>query len=66
MPLYIVKAGEKERLIEARNKSAARNFAARDLITIDKASNADCFRLAKAGVEVEVANEEEAAESAAE
>ncbi len=59
MPLYLMKSGEgealKERLVEANNIQVARNFVARDIIQGEKAGQADLFRLAKAGVEIEVA-----------
>lgn len=57
MPLYLVATGEgeakKERLIDANNINAARNHAAKDTIKVERAGQADLFRLAKAGVDVE-------------
>lgn len=59
MPLYLMSHGEDEakieRLIEANNIQVARNFVARDVIKGEKAAQKDLFRLAKAGVEIEVA-----------
>jgi hypothetical protein len=61
MPLYVTTIGEgeakAERLVEANNKAVARNFAARGLVKVEIASQADLFRLAKAGKEVEVATD---------
>lgn len=59
MPLYIVSSGEgdqkKERLVEANNKASARNFVARDQYAVEVAGQAELFRLAKSGVDIEVA-----------
>lgn len=59
MPLYIVTTGEgdakKERLVEANNPSAARNFVVRDSVKAEIADQKRLFELAKAGVEIEVA-----------
>lgn len=61
MPLYLTKTGLGEaiveRLIEANNKAVARNFVARDMVAVELAGQADLFRLAKAGKEVEVAKD---------
>lgn len=65
MPTYIVKhpdaeaeGGSKERLVEASDSRQARAFVAKGLITVDKASSADLFRLSKAGAELEDATKE--------
>lgn len=62
MPLYVVKTGEgedaKERLVEANNKAVARNFVARDMVKVELAEGEAVHRLAKAGVEIEVATPE--------
>jgi hypothetical protein len=59
MPLYRVEIGEgeakKERLVEAGDSRNARSFVAAQLLKVERASQADCFRLAKAGVEIEAA-----------
>lgn len=56
-PIYLVSTGEGEakveRLIEANNINAARNHAAKDTIKVERAGQADLFRLAKTDVEVE-------------
>jgi len=61
MPLYIVSTGEgeakKERLVEANNSPVARNFVARETVTVALATQHDLFRLAKAGVDIEVAKD---------
>lgn len=57
MPLYLVSTGKDEakveRLIDANNINAARNHAAKDTISVERAGQADLFRLAKADVEIE-------------
>jgi hypothetical protein len=53
MPLYRVQNGDKERLVEANNMAAARNFVARSVLSIEVAKPTDLFRLAKTGIEVE-------------
>lgn len=59
MPLYLAKLGQGENLqeflVEASNKQVAQNHVARKVIEVEKASQADLFRLAKAGAEIEVA-----------
>lgn len=51
--VYLAKVGETESLIEAGNINAARNHVAKKTITIGLASQADLFRLAKDGAEIE-------------
>ena len=53
--LYVIKQGEDERLIEAANKVAAIRHYISPLVTAEVATPADIHRLAKAGVEIEVA-----------
>jgi hypothetical protein len=66
MPLYVVKTGEgedaKERLVEANNKAVARNFVARTLVEVELAEGPDVHRLAKLGIDIEVATPEPASE----
>jgi hypothetical protein len=61
MAVYLVKQpDDKERLVEAANKASARNHAARTCMTVMVAKQADLFRVAKAGGEIETAGEEPA------
>lgn len=46
----------RERIVRAKNEAAALKFVVADTITIDRASIDDAMRLAKNGVEVEVAD----------
>jgi hypothetical protein len=63
MAVYLVKQPDgKERLIDAANKASARNHAARTCIDVAVAKQADLFRVAKAGGEIETAGEEPAGE----
>jgi hypothetical protein len=61
MPDYLVKVkpnkedSETERLIRAKNQAAAVAHVVKDTVVCSKATNDDLMRLAKAGVDVEVA-----------
>lgn len=57
MPLYFVKFGDEERLIEAPSGPSARSFAMASRVECHVASKEECFRVAKAGGEIEVAKE---------
>jgi len=56
MPIYLVKQGDTERLIDASNKAAAIRCYVTPLVVASVASTADLFRLAKAGAVVEHAS----------
>jgi hypothetical protein len=55
MALYLVKQGDTERLIDATNKVAAIRHYVTPLVSAEVAEPGDIHRLAKAGVEIEVA-----------
>jgi hypothetical protein len=64
MPIYLVKAPTQpptEKLVDAANAASARNHVARQLVTSTVAKQADLFRVAKAGGDVEKAGDEPAA-----
>lgn len=59
MPVYLVSTGaddaKVERLVDAANKAQARNHVARETVTVGLAKQAELFRLAKAGKDIEQA-----------
>lgn len=55
MACYLVKQGEDEKLIEAPTKAAAIRHYASPRISAEPATIADVHRLAKAGVDIEIA-----------
>lgn len=61
MPVYLAsyetKDGAKERLVEANDSRVARSFVAKEIIEVKLAAQADLFRVAKAGGDIEVAKE---------
>ena len=58
--IYCVKQGNDEaRLVSAANRSQARNYVARDTITVTIPSQSELMELAVAGVQVEEAGEQE-------
>jgi hypothetical protein len=59
MAVYLVKTPDgKERLVEAANRASARNHVARSALDVAVASQADLFRVAKAGGDIETAGAE--------
>jgi hypothetical protein len=64
MPVYLVTAPTEpptEKLVEAANTASARNHVARHIVTAKVAKQADLFRVAKAGGDIETAGAEPAA-----
>lgn len=55
MACYLVKQDEDERLVEAPTRAAAIRHYASPRISAEPASITDVHRLAKAGVEIEIA-----------
>ena len=66
MGIYLVTADGNERLIDAPNKASARNFVAKDTVAVAVAKQADLFRIAKAGGDVETVTADQATADAAE
>lgn len=67
MAVYLVKTPDgKERLVEAANRASARNHVAKSALEVAVAKQADLFRVAKAGGEIETAGEVVAEPAAAE
>lgn len=59
MAIYLVKVPDgTERLVEGANRASARNHVANDVLQVSVAKQADLFRVAKAGGDVETAGEE--------
>ena len=61
MPVYLVTAPTNpptEKLVEAANHMGARNHVAKQIITAAVAKQADLFRVAKAGGDIETAGAE--------
>ncbi len=58
MPVYLVTAPTEpptEKLVDAPNLASARNYVARQLLTVAVAKGPDLFRIAKAGGDMETA-----------
>jgi len=63
MPVYLVTADTEpktEKLVEAANAASARNHVGRQIITAKVAKQADLFRVAKAGGDIETAGQDPA------
>lgn len=58
MAVYLVKDPTgKERLVDAANRASARNHVAKTVLDVAVAKQADLFRVAKAGGDIEAAGE---------
>lgn len=58
MAVYLVKSPDgAERLVEAANRASARNHVAKAVLDVAVAKQADLFRVAKAGGDIETAGE---------
>lgn len=58
MAVYLVKSPDgKERLVDAANRASARNHVAKSVLDVAVAKQADLFRVAKAGGDIETAGE---------
>ena len=55
--IYVVKNGDKERLIEAGSKNAALAYAVKTTMTVELASQADLVRLIGEAVAVETSTD---------
>ena len=55
--IYVVKNGDKERLIEATGKSAALSYAVKTTMAVELASQGDLIRLLGDGVAVEISTD---------
>jgi hypothetical protein len=55
--IYVVKNGDKERLIEATGKSNALSYAVKTTLTVELASQGDLVRLLGDGVAVEASTD---------
>lgn len=55
--IYVVKNGDKERLIEASGKSGALAYAVKTDMSVELASQADLVRLVQDGIAVETSTD---------